>query len=66
MSIQEYEEKYYNVYLCKTGRHKWERIERPYQYQIDRAEGISFLASKIWIICKRCMKVKERRLELMN
>lgn len=37
--------------------HKWERIERPYQYQIDTVEGVSFEDSKIWIICKKCMTV---------
>lgn len=37
--------------------HKWEQIERPYQYQIDEAEGVSFLDSKVWIICKKCMEV---------
>ena len=64
MSVQEYKEKHYNAHLCRTGRHKWEKIKRPYQYQIDRVEGVSFLDSKRWIICKRCMKVEGRKLQL--
>lgn len=40
--------------------HKWEQIERPYQYQTDEAEGISFMDSKVWIICKKCMTVNWR------
>lgn len=40
--------------------HKWERLERPYQYQTDKAEGTSFLDSKVWIICKKCTQVYYR------
>lgn len=37
--------------------HEWERIERPYQYQTDKAEGIAFCDGKVRIICKKCIRV---------
>ncbi len=41
-------------------KHKWERLERPYQYQIDEFEDVSFLDSRVWVICKKCMRVYSR------
>ena len=38
--------------------HKWERIERPWQHLIDKAEGIIFGNSKVWIMCDKCFETK--------
>jgi len=38
--------------------HKWTRLKRSYQYQTDRAEGKSFVDSKVWIKCEKCPSVK--------
>jgi len=47
--------------------HEWTRIKRPYQYQIDKAEGVSFMDSKVWIRCKKCLAVKSNTVrKLMN
>jgi len=40
--------------------HKWKRISRPYQHLIDKAEGTSFLDSKVWILCRKCREVQHR------
>ncbi len=34
--------------------HNWEKIERPWQHLINKAEKTSFLNSKVWKRCKKC------------
>ena len=46
--------------------HNWKKVDRPYQNQIDQAEGRSFMQSKIWIVCDKCTEVACRTRESLS